>query len=305
MLLMDNLVEMKWSHTNRKRYEALGYQWTNLGDLFYAKAQDVLICSSGAKIPVMCDYCGETYYPTSRNYQKAHLKKPQDCCVRCKGKEIRDTVRAKYGVDNVVYLSECRKKMEETCLERYGTVTPLHNPNIFKKTQQSLNEHYGISDGIKSIRSVHDVHERILATMEQRYGGKAPACSFEIREKIIGTMAANGNCPTSAPQIALCEMIKGIYGNCELNYICDRVCLDCMTIVDGVKIDVEYDGWYWHKDKQDKDLRRDFFVESCGYKVVRFIAYENRVPTIKELTDAITKLTTTDRKITRVNLNKI
>lgn len=37
MLLMDKLVEMKWSHTNRKRYEALGYQLTNLGDSFYAK----------------------------------------------------------------------------------------------------------------------------------------------------------------------------------------------------------------------------------------------------------------------------
>ena len=41
-----------------------------------------------------------------------------------------------------------------------------------------------------------------------------------------------------------------------------------MIKVDGVLIDVEYDGWYWHQD-ENKDNERDKFVISNGYKVFR------------------------------------
>ena len=118
-------------------------------------------------------------------------------------------------------------------------------------------------------------------------------------------MYENGTCKTSEKQLLLNQMIIDLYGNSELNYPCDKVSLDCMTIVDGIKIDIEYDGWYWHKDKQEEDKRRDFFVESKVYKVIRFIAYENRLPTEEELRNAIHKITTTSRKFTKVKLNKI
>ena len=59
------------------------------------------------------------------------------------------------------------------------------------------------------------------------------------------------------------------------------------------------------KKEVKEDMRRDFFVESKGYKVVRFMAYDNRLPTEQELREAINKITTTDRKFTKVELNKI
>lgn len=305
MLLKDELVEMKWSSANKRRYVELGYEYTKRGDSFYPKAEDVLKCSSGAKIPVRCDYCGKTFYPTSRNYEKLHKVSTIDCCVACRSKKIKQTMLDKYGVTNAVYIPEVRDKMKETCLERYGAETSLHNPEIFQKTQDSLNEHYGISDGIKNLRSVKEINDKVVSTMIDKYGGKAPLCSYEIKCKANATMASNGTCKTSKPQIMLCDMIKEIYGNCELNYPCDNSILDCMSIIDGVHIDIEYDGWYWHKDKQHEDMKRDFFVESQGYKVIRFIAHDNRLPTHDELATAINKITTTDRKFTKVELNKI
>lgn len=305
MLLAEDLVEMKWHAVNKDRYVALGYKFTKMGEIFHVKASDVIENSSGAKIPVKCDYCGNIYYPTSRNYKKSHMKKDKDCCVSCKGKEIRETVQKRYGVNNVVELSSVRAKMEETCLLRYGVPSPLHNDEIFQKTQASFNEHYGVENGIKDLRSVPEISQRIKATNIKKYGNENPMCFPEIKAKINQKMYENGTCKTSNKQLELNQMLIDLYGNSELNYPCDKVSLDCMVVVDGIRVDVEYDGWFWHKDREIEDMRRDFFVESKGYKVIRFIAYDNRLPTEQELHEAINKITTTDRKFIKVELNKI
>ena len=77
-----------------------------------------------------------------------------------------------------------------------------------------------------------------------------------------------------------------------------------MVIIDDIKIDVEYDGWYWHKDTKIKDTRRDNYVKSQGYKVLRIVAYEDRLPTVKELTESINVLLNDNRSFHRIELNK-
>ena len=150
---------------------------------------------------------------------------------------------------------------------------------IFQKTVDSLNAHYNISKGIKELRHIKEVSDKIAKTNMEKYGGISPMCSNEVQQKAHETMYKNGTCATSQKQIELNNMIKDVYGNSELNYPCDKVSLDCMTIVDDIKIDVEYDGWYYHKDTQVRDTRRDNFVKSQGYKILRILAYANRLPT--------------------------
>ena len=59
-------------------------------------------------------------------------------------------------------------------------------------------------------------------------------------------------------------MLEEIYPDyfSELNYVLSSLFLDIILIVnDEIKIDIEYDGNYWHKDSQ-KDRRRDEYVKS-------------------------------------------
>lgn len=65
--------------------------------------------------------------------------------------------------------------------------------------------------------------------------------------------------------------------------------MNCMVNINDSKIDVEYDGWYYHKDKQDYDNRRDIFVQSNGYKVLR-IKGNYQIPTEEQLQEAINYL---------------
>lgn len=55
---------------------------------------------------------------------------------------------------------------------------------------------------------------------------------------------------------------------------------------------VEYDGSYWHQDKQ-RDLKRDKFLQSQGFKALR-IRSGHLLPDEDELFSAIDYLTTTD-----------
>lgn len=305
MILANELVEIKWHPANKQRYMDRGYIYTKMKDSFLAQVKDVVECSDGAKIPIRCDYCGEVYYPTSRTYLINHNKGQKDCCVACKGKKIRKTVQEKYGVNNVVELREVRDKMKATCLERYGVESPLALSAIYEKAQKSFNEHYGTTNGIKDLRTVKELNDKIAKTNIGKYGGISPFASQEVRIKIKEQMYKNGTCATSGKQLELRDMIKAKYGNCELNYPCGESSLDCMVIINDIKIDVEYDGWYWHKDREKEDRNRDYFVKSCGYKVLRFFAYADRLPTGQELTTAIEQLTTTNKRYLKVELNKV
>ena len=305
LILEEEVVEIKWHPSNKQRYINRGYIYTKMKDSFFAKVRDVIECSDGAKIPVRCDYCGEIYYPTTRTYLINHNKGQEDCCVSCKGNKIRKTVQEKYGVNNVSQMQEVRDKMKATCLDKYGVESPLALPSIYEETQKTFNKHYGTVNGIKDLRTVKELSDKIAKTNIKRYGGVSPFASKEVRKKIKEQMYKNGTCATSGKQLKLQEIIKKKYGNCELNYPCGESFLDCMTIINGIKIDIEYDGWYWHKDREKQDRNRDYFVESNGYKVLRFLAYADRLPTEEELTTAIKQLTTTNKKHLKVELNKV
>lgn len=302
MLLKDELVEIGWCSNNKNKYVARGYLYTKMGDKFLAKIEDVMELSKDTKIPVRCDFCGEIYYPTARNYMKRMKYDAVDCCVACKGLKIKNTCQQKYGVDNVMQVKEVKDKFVDTCLDRYGVEFPLQNKNIYEKTQNSLNARYGIENGVADLRTVGEIQDRINSTNMERYNGKSPFCSKEIRRKIRVKFFENGTCATSQKQIDLCNTLKNIYGDCALNYPCGLVSLDCFITVDGVKIDIEYDGWYWHKDTTEKDKRRDYFVKKEGYKILRFLAYKDRLPTIDEIVTSVNTLTTTNKDFIKIEL---
>ena len=62
--------------------------------------------------------------------------------------------------------------------------------------------------------------------------------------------------------------------------------LDIMIDIGDCKIDIEYDGWYWHKDNKLADFKRDKVVQKYGYNVIRVLS-KQLIPTMDQLEDAI------------------
>ena len=80
--------------------------------------------------------------------------------------------------------------------------------------------------------------------------------------------------------------MQEIYGeeNCFAGYPVDRLNLDCLVIVDGQKIDCEYDGIYWHKNIADYDRKRNGWLVSLGYKILRIKGNEkDELPSIERI----------------------
>lgn len=89
---------------------------------------------------------------------------------------------------------------------------------------------------------------------------------------------------------------------CELNYPESRVYLDVLFESNNIKIDVEYDGSHWHKDRQKEDRRRDEFLKGKSYKILR-IKSTHDIPDSNQLKEKIEELLLTDKKFSEIILS--
>ena len=288
MLVPNQLVEVHWNPYTQKYYQSKGYKFTGRGEPFMVKIED-LMKGSHAKVQVICDYCGKTYTKVYKDYFAQHEN--GDCCVNCegqkslvvcekihgkgyRGEKIRQIVKERYDVDCITFLPEITQKIKETNLAKYGYSTALLLPENREKCLLALKEESTI--------------EKRKQTNLAKYGYEFPLSNAKIREKIAASYYKYGRIATSSQQKKVYDMLKTFCSSCELNYPCGNYSLDCAIFTNTIKIDVEYDGAYWHKDK-DKDARRDEYVRSAGYRILR-IKGGHKIPTIEELKDIIEKL---------------
>lgn len=204
----------------------------------------------------------------------------------------------KYGVPYSQQNKEVREKTEKTNLKRYGVKAPAQNPLVQEKIKQTFLQNYGCESALK----VPEVQEKIRATFMERYGVEYAGQIPEAIEKRNRTLLKDGKVPTSQQQIAVYNMLKENSYNVELNYPVSKLLLDVALFVDNVKIDIEYDGYYFHKDTAIKDRRRDEFLKQDGWKILRIKGRRN-IPTFEKLQSAINKLLTSDRTYTELVLD--
>jgi len=98
-------------------------------------------------------------------------------------------------------------------------------------------------------------------------GGAAHALSF--------------NQNPSKPQVELLKLIKQLYPQAILNYPSLNFSID--IAIPELKIAIEYDGSYWHQNKE-YDNKRQKELENIGWKFIRYVDY---IPSKEELKNNI------------------
>lgn len=170
---------------------------------------------------------------------------------------------AKFGVKNALQSKEIQDRIKETNEKRYGKGNVAHTPEIAEKIKNKNIEKYGVP-----------------------YVFQAE----EVISKIRQSLYKNNAVPSSKPELSVCDLLESIYGidNYYRGYPVDRINMDCMVNLGTDKIDVEYDGWYYHKDRQEKDKRRNYFLIKQGYKVLRIKGNKkDDIPTKEQIIEAI------------------
>ena len=211
--------------------------------------------------------------------------------------KMRATTMAHYGVEHAAQSENIKQQMKDTCLAKYG-VPHFSQTSIYKdKMAETCREKYGADTPFQSVEILNKARQ----TLRIKYGVENPIQIPEVREKVRQSLTENGTGKASKQQIQLHKMIKQRYPNAELNYPFSTCSLDVFVCIDDIKIDVEYDGWYWHQDKL-ADLKRDKFLQSSGFKTLR-IRSGTLLPTEQELFDAIDYLVNTKHHFKEIILS--
>ena len=138
-----------------------------------------------------------------------------------------------------------------------------------------------------------EIKQKRINGMLNKYGVENPMFDSSLKEKCMKSCCYNGKVPTSKAQLQIFNLLSEKYNYCYLNFLESNMFLDCMVIIGDLKIDVEYDGWYWHQDKE-KDKKRDDILQNKGYKILR-IKGGKKPPLKNELFSAIQELIKTEQ----------
>ena len=119
-------------------------------------------------------------------------------------------------------------------------------------------------------------------------------CVISYPNLISGASKKCGNCRLSKNGNVFSIKQKSIYDMLDfaiLNYPYKKMNkrilnIDIATVFSGNKIAIEYDEWYWHRNKLDDDRKRRNFLIGNGWRVIRICA-SNNLPSIDQLKEAI------------------
>ena len=116
-----------------------------------------------------CEYCGKTIFALQQRWcnQKCQMNDP-------KFKQYRN---------NVINKDKKKERFEKTCLNKFGTKSPLQNKKIRDKISNTNLKKYGT----ENIGNVEWVKNKIKKTLQEKYGVDNPGQIKEVKDKIRQT----------------------------------------------------------------------------------------------------------------------
>lgn len=216
--------------------------------------------------------------------------------------KTKNTMIQKYGKPYAPQNDLIKEKIKNTCLEKYGVSNVLNSTEFRAKIEQTMIERYGaVNPGL-----IEEFVAKAKLTCQEKYGGESSQCSEIIRKKSWETMLENGSTPSSKKERELVKILEEMYGveNCVPSFVESKMLFDCLLNIKDVKIDVEYDGWYWHKNKQEQDKRRDYYTIKHGYKVLRILS-NGSIPQKEQIQEGVDYLVNSEHRVYKIVLDDI
>jgi hypothetical protein len=166
----------------------------------------------------------------------------------------------------------CKGLTKETNLSLKASSEKMKKtPKTKEHNQKNSISHKGKTPWNKGLTKETNLSLKLMS--EKLKGRKRPDASLY--------MINGGSCHASSfiknpskPQVSLYNLTKEIFPEAILNYPVEEVNKNLDIAIPSLMIAIEYDGSYWHKNKEDDDKRQKL-LESFGWK---FIRYRDRIP---------------------------
>jgi len=246
-----------WTKSNKKKYENMGYIFTQYGDVFYVNYTDAL---SRTKIITTCDYCGKEIEQDLKTYktnkERSFIQK--DACVECWSEKLKETMIKKHGVKNASNLSYVVEKRTQTFIDRLGVSNPLRLESVKEKIKATNLEKYG--------------YEHMM---------QIPGEALRRIELACKTMYERGNGVTSFQQNHINSVLEG-----NLNYPVGAFKLD--IAFPEKMIYIEYDGSGHNlqvilgnktqQEVEETSRKRYYTLKNKDWKMIRIISSNDKLP---------------------------
>ena len=332
-LVVPQIVRVKTSKKTCKYYREKGYEFEKWGDFIEVDVLD-LQKKSNTKVKIICDVCGKKAETRYGNVAKCNEKNELITCGNnsCKHKKYEDTCIKKYGVNNPNKAQEIKDKKKDTNLKRYGCENVLQNKEIQDKVKDTLKEKYG--ENVTNPGQAQDVKDKIRATWQKNYGEDI-TCPFQVesvKEKSKQTLLKNyGVEHASQNRELLNKALDSFQFNHTgpssraqryINYILNgtlnkHICSSLADIyMEKENIIIEHDGsGHFLNDKMNgniyptkesllREKEREDKIISDGYRMIRFIAVKDRIPSDEVILNLINEFKNSDFKVIRINFEE-
>ena len=282
-LIIPQIVKVRVNKKMRKYYREKGYEFEKYGDFIEVNVMD-LYPGSHTKVKCNCDFCGKETEVEYRKYIKNKNNNKLLCCNNgsCKGKQIEDICMKKYNVINVSQIQEVKNKKIETCREHFGVDHPFQSNEVQDKSAKTLKKNYGVEN---------------------------PMQNEEIKNKVLNSCQFNSTGPCSRAQRYINHILNGTLNK--------RICGSLVDIyMEKENIVIEHDGgghflgdkmngnktptkesFLYEKEREDKIINN-------GYKMIRFIAVKDRIPSDEVILNLVDEFKNSDFKVIRINFEE-
>lgn len=111
--------------------------------------------------------------------------------------------------------------------------------------------------------------EEIIKIRESHleYYREHPEKRKEAGDRLIEYRKTSGGKPSKI-QIKLYNIILSKFPDAIMEVSCGNYFID--IVIPSINIAIEYEGFYWHHNREDFDNKRQKYIESVGYKIIRY-----------------------------------
>ena len=219
----------------------------------------------------------------------------------------KKTWQLHYGVDNPAQAQEVKDAMKDTCRSRYGCDYAVQSDEAQNRKKSTNNKIYGGDSPFSS----EEIRKKSQPTWKENYGEGIinPGQVEEIKNKILDSFQFNGTGPSSRAQRYINYILNG-----DLNkHICGLL-VDIYMEKENIIIEHDGRGHFLGdmingnktptKETILKEKRREDKIINNGYRMIRFIAAKDRIPSDEVILNLIEEFKNSDFKIIRINFEE-
>ena len=307
-LIVPQTVKVKPSGKMCKYYREKGYEFEKCIDFIEVNVMD-LYPGSHEKVKIICDICGNESEIEYRSFVKNRKKGILVSCgsESCVKRKREDTCTKRYGVKCVFQSEEVKEKIKDTNLERHGAENPFGSKEIQDKIKGTWQKNYG--EGIINPFQAESVKEKSKQTMLNNHGVEYASQNRELLNKALDSFQFNGTGPCSRAQQYINYILNGTLNK--------RICGSLVDIyIEKENIIIEHDGSGHFlgdmingnktpsKEALLREKEREDKIINNGYRMIRFIATKDRIPSDEVILNLIEGFKNSDFKVIRINFEE-